>query len=612
MEKGGTQDECEESAFAQANGVVLKEEREMSALQRLSERVREVFADAMVTERKIKEVDTWSGAASNYADTEAYCAACLIDVNAAAGNDEKKQSHCMLPIREPGDGADTMVDKALHAAAGGHGLTQVVKPEDVPQDAWDAAVKAAANKIISGYSQMDEKAPDAIYELAGKEAPKRAISGWDMMDQVYAQLDHLDGDLAHAWPVDIYLDGGQLYMVVTSEGKLFRATIKVEESTNAVMLGEWQQIKVEHVPLENRIVVHRQADGKWRFVVIANTAILNRVGEIDSMTLFDSFIQRIEDTGQYPFVTFYHVTEPEEALAMFRLGQCDFVARDGPVYINSGLLDEKAPLGPEVIRALEKEPERWGTSIAYKPWSAPEMAEIGGVRIPVYDDGEHVELSLILEEDAAALYTAVRQEVCRMDPRIAKGLEALGLTEERISEFAKLVDGVKDRVRAEGLITRTEEGEPGPEAAPEATPEPADQTVAAAASEETPETEEVNVVLDESALPGLAAGLLDTDAFQQVLVPIVDSIKDISKKLEEAVASLAQVQTDAMAGVESRLIQLEKTDDEKRRDWEADLPAKRTIINVTHRAPGRGEDGPEGSRTYAEVAQETLDKLTHK
>lgn len=41
-----------------------------------------------------------------------------------------------------------------------------------------------------------------------------------------------------------------------------------------------------------------------------------------------------------------------------------------------------------------------------------------------------------------------------MDQRIMKGLEALGLSEERIAEFAAIVDGVKERVKAEGLITR--------------------------------------------------------------------------------------------------------------------------------------------------------------
>lgn len=42
----------------------------------------------------------WSGAASNYKDTAAYCAACLIDDNEPG--QPKVQSKCHLPIKEPG------------------------------------------------------------------------------------------------------------------------------------------------------------------------------------------------------------------------------------------------------------------------------------------------------------------------------------------------------------------------------------------------------------------------------------------------------------------------------------------------------------------------------
>ncbi len=41
----------------------------------------------------------WDGSASRYADTAAYCAACLIDENPSGG--EKSQAKCHLPIKEP-------------------------------------------------------------------------------------------------------------------------------------------------------------------------------------------------------------------------------------------------------------------------------------------------------------------------------------------------------------------------------------------------------------------------------------------------------------------------------------------------------------------------------
>jgi hypothetical protein len=126
------------------------------------------------TTKAIKEVDSWDGSASRWDTAEAYCSACLIDVNAAAGQDGKIKANCSLPIREPGDGSDTYVRQAVYAAAGGRGIGRVEKPTDLDQDAWDAAVKAAANEIIKAYREMDEYAPDAVYELAGKEVPEAA------------------------------------------------------------------------------------------------------------------------------------------------------------------------------------------------------------------------------------------------------------------------------------------------------------------------------------------------------------------------------------------------------------------------------------------------------
>jgi len=443
-----------------------------------------------------------------------------------------------------------------------------------------------------------------------EEDPLRALSGWDMMDQVYAQLNQLDGDLAYAWPVDFFLDEKQVYMVVTAEGKLYRAAINVDADDN-VILGEWEHIKTEHVPVESRIAVHRQKDGTYRFVAIANTAILNRVGEIDSMAMFDDFIRRAEDTGVYPYVTFYHITA-EELLPTFRLGQCDFLARDGAVYINSGVLDPDTPLGPDVIRALETNPELWGTSIGFLPLSPPELAEIGGVKIPVYQEGEHKELSFILEEDAAAWYTVLREEVCRMDGKIVNAMQALGLSDERIEEFSELVDGVNRTVSTEDLIVR-EGGDPPeePEAAADAPEEPGEAPEAEPAGDEPEGPGVTQIVLDEETVPALAEELLKSAPFQEALAPLATGLQEIGGKLEDLVSQLTGAQEEALEPIRARLEVLEKTDEKKRKDWEADLPAKRKV-EVTYRPPGRGADSDPAPQSYEDRANATLEKLDKK
>jgi len=121
--------------------------------------------------KAIKDVDEWDGSEARWDSADDYCDACLIDVNEAAGNEDKVKGMCMLPVREPGDGADTYVRQAVYAAAGAHGVGAVERPDGVSEDDWSTAVKAAASAIITAYDEMGEVAPDSVYEVAGKEAP---------------------------------------------------------------------------------------------------------------------------------------------------------------------------------------------------------------------------------------------------------------------------------------------------------------------------------------------------------------------------------------------------------------------------------------------------------
>lgn len=99
---------------------------------------------------------SWDGSASNYSDTDAYCSACLIDLN-PSGQD-KTQSNCKLPVKDTnGNINKNAVHAAAAALAGGRGGVQAPPDEK----------KKAAKKLLSYYSQMKEDAPDSIKRLAG-------------------------------------------------------------------------------------------------------------------------------------------------------------------------------------------------------------------------------------------------------------------------------------------------------------------------------------------------------------------------------------------------------------------------------------------------------------
>jgi hypothetical protein len=115
------------------------------------------------------DMSEWSGDAANYSDADAYCSACLIDLNASG--ETKVKGLCILPVKKAG--SKKVNANGVLAAAGGHGLMSVKKPEGVTDKAFAAAKKKAARAIVRMYKQMDRLAPEVIYQLAGEKKPEK-------------------------------------------------------------------------------------------------------------------------------------------------------------------------------------------------------------------------------------------------------------------------------------------------------------------------------------------------------------------------------------------------------------------------------------------------------
>lgn len=311
-------------------------------------------------------------------------------------------------------------------------------------------------------------------QFASVEEVERAIGFDRIRSQVWSILDRMDmmGSSYH-YLVDVYLDNGALYAIVTSQGKLYRSDIVV--NGNEIEMGTLQPVveMFETAETQERTVtrVYQQPDGRWRWFSISATAFLNRVGEIDSTALFDSFVSHAGKTGEYPYRTFVHQGEK------FRTGQADFLARDGFCYITSGLYDQDNPLALVEISALQRNPSAWGESIGYLPTADPVMWEITrGINIPVYEHGIHVEISTVLESDAANWFTAVpyvTKERAMYDVvknTLLRLAQDAGLSEEEqsqfLSEFEGRVDNTNDRAKQPGTVARSTKNTPPPAAAP--------------------------------------------------------------------------------------------------------------------------------------------------
>jgi hypothetical protein len=97
----------------------------------------------------------WDGSASNYKDSDAYCAACLIDSN--PDGKPKTQDNCKLPVKEPdGDVNTNALSAALGALNGARNALADVSPADK---------KAAAKKLLSYYNGAKLTVPDSLKRL---------------------------------------------------------------------------------------------------------------------------------------------------------------------------------------------------------------------------------------------------------------------------------------------------------------------------------------------------------------------------------------------------------------------------------------------------------------
>lgn len=533
----------------------------MSNLSKIWEQIKALVEKEAKTERAIKEVDSWDGSASNYTP-EQYSDACLISVWKEAGKDEPTKDYCFLPVKEPG--SNDYADKGIMTAAGGRGISRVKKPSDVPQEDWDKAVKAAANKIASLYKEMEMDVPASVEKM-------RSVTLYALEEMAYRAA---YGKYPMASFNGLYAseDGG-LFIVLNQDMKLYRSEIEWQDGE--MMLSDWKEVSMEFVP-RSQTTITRQADGSVRWLSISATATINKVGEIDSRQLFDNFVKRAEETGAYPQRIFYH-----ENGQKYVTGQADFLARSGNCYITGGVYNDSF-LAQAEIKAREAEPDYWGDSIGYLPMGPVEFIKVRGFDIPVYQDGINVEISTLPKNEAASLF--VQTEVKRaMNERQLEALAklAFGGDVERAKQWVEEnPEEVNRQIDQRGLVTRSEG-----------------------------ETIEVEVQAAEFEL---------TDEVIQVIITRMaenEVIRAQAVKLDEQAQALTGLQEKltsvetVLARLEQRLGTVEQTDQEKRRQIAQDLPANAVVTRLTYRpSVERGKEQAE-QPSDAELAEKTLDGI---
>lgn len=422
------------------------------------------------------------------------------------------------------------------------------------------------------------------------------------------------------WLVDLYVEEatGELFALFAKDGLLYKALITVEVSK--ISIGEIVRVQEVFNPVQNGLVIKNQVDGTSRWFLISCSSVLNRSASIDSTKLFDNLIRRCKETGEYPYLTYYHLGEP------LRMGITDWVERDGNLLLSSGTFDKDNPIADCMKEAYEKDPSYWGASIAFWPYEGQMEPIADGISVPMYTDGKFEEISILAEEHANCLFTSLysNRKVTHMRDDLIKQINVLtGGNEELTKKIVSTVDGTNDDIKKNGLITReapviapatppvesTSEVVPAPAPAPASTPASSD-VVPTEPATKTPPVVEVDEELVKDIVQQMVKDPLVAEAFKPVAI-LAQSVEDLKKSLETRLASLETQSSETKSSIEGRLQKLELDDKSKQEEWEKNLP-RNLPVHVQYRAKSTSPEGTEEKPSSAEIAAQTLEHLGKK
>lgn len=247
-------------------------------------------------------------------------------------------------------------------------------------------------------------------------------------------------------------DGG-IYVISVSGGKLFKWVAQVDHSTGDIALGEPKQVtQVFTNSSESRTIrVQVREDGRYEAFAVLSTAMINKDGQIDSRTLFDSFVDRFRGDGS-EYINIYHIGHDAT-----RVGELRTIFREGNVLVGYYVLDDN--IVAQRVGETLSDPELgkvWGGSIEFWTDEEPEILQIAeGVTAPVFRTGTLLGYSIALVADGAAWGTK-HLMVNRMNKTNREKVELLlqGDT-EAMAVVESWVDEANERTLKPGIITHT-------------------------------------------------------------------------------------------------------------------------------------------------------------
>jgi len=448
-----------------------------------------------------------------------------------------------------------------------------------------------------------------LSSLPISEPPKKEVKplGDYLFEPIWQAVQATD---PQAWINDLYADEkiGQIFALISSQGKLYRANVTLAES--GVLVSEWVEVQLDFPAvrqLRSQTRIIRQEDDSYRWFSISGTAALNKAGDIDSTKLFRSFIDQVTRTGEYPMRQFMHMGD------QWCVGQCDWLAVDGYLLLSSGVYND-TELAALLVQSHLDEPDYWGESIGFLPTAPPEILGADqGLSVPVYNEGMIYEMSDVPEQYAAAWFTStiLTKEVTRMlQKREMEALIKLFSGDEDAAKewLANNADKANRMIAENGMITRLDDQPPpAPPAVIQETP---------------PAAQPPTIEFDESALDAIAERLARQVNLDEALAPIMEQLSALEGRItaleegkkpegEPEGAAPPEEMQEEIEQIKQQMAQLIDAEKKRSRQWYDDLPVV-SSLRVTHRARQEQVDDQPQEPDGQEIAADVLSRIPVK
>ena len=199
---------------------------------------------------------------------------------------------------------------------------------------------------------------------------------------------------------------------------------------------------------------------------------------------------------------------------------------------------------------------------------------------------------------------ATMKGVERMNKNTKDALVSLFGDEDEANRFAEQVDQTNRSVEDEALIARDDDNKPLDNKADDTPAD--DDTKPEADNGDDGVTEPAEFELTDDALGALADRMAEKLTETGALYDKGEVITAATEAMTESVSAMTSLQT-AVETLTGRVAELEKTDEDKQRQWLEDQPrGKRTVVSYRPREANKDNSGEK--HNFADVAAATLEK----